>query len=82
MIVCDLCAHPKECSPKEVEGREYDICSECWNTLIQKLTGKGRAKRAPEMVTVPLPTPASPDEPNPPRFPGTPPTIYGNGPVN
>jgi hypothetical protein len=27
---------------KGIEGKEYDICPECWNPLAQKLNGKGR----------------------------------------
>lgn len=58
MILCDLCGQPKECQPKEIEGREYDICSECWNPLAEKLKGKGRAKKEQEMVFLP-PVPLS-----------------------
>jgi hypothetical protein len=31
MIICDLCGDAKDCLQKEIEGKEYDICSECWN---------------------------------------------------
>jgi len=31
MIVCDLCGEVKDCLQKEIEGKEYDICAECWN---------------------------------------------------
>ena len=43
MIICDLCGEARDCLQKEIEGKEYDICSECWNPLAQKLSGKGRA---------------------------------------
>ncbi len=43
MIICDLCGEARDCLQKEIEGKEYDICSECWNPLAQKLRGKGRA---------------------------------------
>ena len=43
MIICDLCGEAKDCLQKEIEGKEYDICSECWNPFAQKLRGKGRA---------------------------------------
>jgi hypothetical protein len=28
MITCDLCGEAKDCFQKEIEGKEYDICSE------------------------------------------------------
>lgn len=77
MITCDLCGEAKDCLPKEIEGKEYDICSECWNRLGQKLKGKGRAIHR---ETVFLPPPRAmkervDDEPE--RPPGEPPKIYG-----
>ncbi len=27
MIICDLCGIAKDCLQKEIEGKEYDICS-------------------------------------------------------
>jgi len=76
MITCDLCGEAKDCSQKEIEGREYDICSECWKPLAQKLRGKGRAI---QRETVFLPPPKTikereDDEPEP--LPGEP-KIYG-----
>jgi len=73
MIICD-CGETKDCSHREIEGKEYDICSECWTPLALKLKGKGRAKK-PETVFL------SPrrveerkdDEP----LPGEPPKIWG-----
>jgi len=44
VIICDLSGKAKECLQQEIEGKEYDICSDCWNPLAQKLAGKGRAK--------------------------------------
>jgi hypothetical protein len=35
-------------------GKEYDICSECWNPFEQRLRGKGRKK---DRDTVFLPAP-------------------------
>lgn len=75
MILCDLCGQAKACSPKQIEGKEYDICSECWNPLAAKLKGKGRVrKKLREAVFLP---PAvredGPKEPEPP--PGGPPKI-------
>ncbi len=74
MINCDLCGETKDCLPKEIEGREYDICSECWNALAQKLKGKGRRIR--ETVLLPPRTPKELEEEDPP-LPGGPPKIWG-----
>lgn len=52
MITCDLCGKEKACLQKEIDGKEYDICSECWEALAQKLKGKGREKPR-EMVLLP-----------------------------
>ena len=85
MIVyrCDLCNEIRDCTQKEIDGKEYDICSECWNSLSAKLSGKGRSKRC-EFVTLPAPTmPESPREPKQPPMPGAPPVIYGSAdPMN
>ena len=78
MIVCDLCGQPKECLQKQIEGKEYDICFECWNPLAAKLKGKGRVKK--ERETVFLPPPMKEPEPQQPKpEPGKPPTIWGDG---
>jgi len=77
MITCDLCGKAKDCLLKEIDGKEYHSCSDCWKPLAQKLRGKGRAI---DRGTVFLP-PArvlkerEDDEPEPP--PGEPPKIYG-----
>jgi hypothetical protein len=80
MIVyhCDLCDRVKECLPKEIDGRKYDICHECWARLAAKLKGKGRARKK-ERSDVYLPPvkiderdDAEPDKP----FPGAPPRIW------
>ena len=75
MIICDLCGETKDCSHREIEGKEYDICCECWAPLALKLKGKGRAKK-PETVFLPPPRGAEErkeDEP----LPGEPPKIWG-----
>ncbi len=86
MMTCDLCGEAKDCLQKEIDGKEYDICSECWNPLAKKLRRKGRAKTR-EIVdpgwvcgTVFLPPPrviqeGEEEEPKP--LPGEPPIIRG-----
>ena len=77
VIICDLCGKAKDCLQKEIEGKEYDICSECWNPFAQKLRGKGRVK---SRETVFLPPPREfkereDEEPGP--LQGEPPKIWG-----
>jgi ribosome-binding protein aMBF1 (putative translation factor) len=75
MLQCDLCGRPKQCRQREIEGKEYDICSECWNPLAKKLKGKGRSKREREVVFIPpLTREPEPKEPKP--QPGEPPKIW------
>jgi hypothetical protein len=31
----------KECFQEEIDGKEYDICGDCWNPWAEKLKGKG-----------------------------------------
>ena len=77
MILCDLCGQAKECLQKEIEGKEYDICAECWKPLAEKLNGKGRVRKERETVFLPplMKEPAR-EEPKPP--PGEPPKIWGD----
>ena len=78
MIVykCDLCGEIKDCGQKRIDGREYDVCSDCWAALEEKLKGKGR--RVAERETVFLPqrteTPREPEREEP--APGAPPKIW------
>jgi hypothetical protein len=74
MIICDLCGKAKDCLQKEIEGKEYDICSECWNPLAQKLRGKGRAINR-EIVL--LPPPRAVEEHEDEEQPREPPKIWG-----
>jgi ribosome-binding protein aMBF1 (putative translation factor) len=77
MITCDLCGEAKDCLQKEIEGKEYDICSECWNPFAQKLRGKGRVRNR-ETVFLPAPRiikEREDEEPGP--LPGEPPKIWG-----
>jgi hypothetical protein len=78
MITCDLCGEAKDCLQKEVDGKEYDICAECWNPLAQKLKGKGRAVNR-EIVLLP-PREVEEREDVKPQ-PGEPPEIWGDGPT-
>ena len=77
MILCDLCGKAKECSQKEIDGKEYDICDDCWNPLAEKLAGNGRTKRDREMVILPQPIITKPEPEEPPTRPGEPPKIWG-----
>jgi hypothetical protein len=72
MILCDLCSQAKECSPKEIEGKEYDLCAECWQPLAERLAGKARLKRKRESV-FPPPLKKEPEPPEPKPLPGEPP---------
>ncbi len=74
MIICDLCGEPRDCQQKEIEGKEYDICSECWNPLAHKLKGKGRPIK-PEIVS--LPPPRAIEEQQDEERPGEQPKIWG-----
>ena len=77
MILCDLCAQAKECTPRQIEGKEYDICADCWNALAEKLKGKGRGKKR-EMIFLP-PLKTEPEAPPLKPGPGEPPKIWGDG---
>ena len=72
---CDLCGEVKECIQKEIDGKEYDLCSECWTPLAAKLSGKGRVKKNRETVFLPpvREKESEADEPEP--APGRPPII-------
>lgn len=77
MIICDLCGNAKECEPKEIEGKEYDICADCWKPLAEKLKGKGRTCKPRETVILPAPK----SDPEPQRempAPGGPPKIWAS----
>jgi hypothetical protein len=79
VILCDLCGEAKECRQREINGREFDICADCWRPLQEKLSGKGRVKRKRDMVLLP---PAAPPEGQPARpIPGKPPKIWGTAQI-
>jgi ribosome-binding protein aMBF1 (putative translation factor) len=76
MTICDLCGQSKDCSKKQIEGKEYDICGDCWNPLAEKLKGKGRVTKEREMVLLP-PLGKEPEQPAKP-MPPNPPKIWGS----
>ena len=59
---------------KEIEGKQYDICCECWNPLAERLKGKGRVNTQCETVFLPSPTREPEQEVKP--VPGEPPKIW------
>lgn len=81
---CDFCNEIRDCTERIIEGVEYDVCAECWNSLVEKLKGKGRSIKPREIISLPAPrVPDSPGEPKPSRFPGAPPIVYASAdPVN
>lgn len=77
MLLCDLCGEAKACKPREIEGREYDICADCWKPLAQRLKGKGREIKERQTVFLPpIPEPEPVKETMP--GPGEPPKIWGS----
>jgi hypothetical protein len=76
MILCDVCEQAKECTPRLIEGKEYDICADCWNPLAEKLKGKGRKRDRREMVFLP-PLKSEPEPPATKPAPLEPPKIWG-----
>jgi ribosome-binding protein aMBF1 (putative translation factor) len=78
VIICDLCAQTKDCLQKEIEGKEYDVCSQCWNPIAEKLKGKGRLKKNQETVLLPPSRVGEEREEAPPNpHPGGTPKIWG-----
>lgn len=75
---CDLCGKVRDCSSRQIEQKEYDICADCWDELTSKLKGKGRLKAEPRPVRTSPPTilPELPQEKKQ-SFPGQPPEIIG-----
>ena len=73
---CDLCDQIKKCGEKEIEGKFYNICLECWRPLEAKLKGKGRVrdKGRIEIPSAPVQTDDGEGKETP--FPGQPPKIW------
>ncbi len=76
MTHCDLCDKPAICLPRQIEGREHEICSPCWNSLAQKLRGKGKPKKEREMVSLPPPLTVQTEPKETKPLPGAPPKIW------
>jgi hypothetical protein len=53
---CDLCNEVRDCAPKFIGDKEYDVCVECWKALGEKLKGKGKEIRIVEPLIL-LPDP-------------------------
>ena len=77
MIICDLCGEARDCLQKDIEGKEYDICSECWNPLAQELRGKGRGKNRETVFLPPSRVINERENEEPEAPPGEPPKIWG-----
>jgi len=77
MIICDLCGAVKDCLQKEIEDKEYEICSECWNPLAQKLRGKGRVRNRETVFLPPPRLVMERENEEPEALPGEPPKIWG-----
>jgi len=77
MMICDLCGQTKKCFERQIDGKQYDICADCWEPIAAKLKGKGReAKERAIVLLPPLHPEAEPTEPKP--LPERPPKIWGN----
>src|SRR6266513_2010443 len=62
MIICDLCGEARDCLLKEIDGKEYDIYSQCCNPFAQMLRGKERVKNRETMSKTELRTLSVHDE--------------------
>ena len=77
MILCDWCGQAKECLQKEIDGRQFDICADCWRPIEEKLKDKGRPKRRRNDVVF-LPPQMTPErEPDERKRPPGQPKIFG-----
>ena len=46
MILCDLCGQVKECLHKEIDGKEFDICADCWAPAGTEVEGQGAGQES------------------------------------
>ena len=75
---CDLCGELRDCLPRQIEGTEYDICSNCWNELITRLKRKGTPNATRHSVrNLPSVDITEPARETQQPFPGQPPEIIG-----
>lgn len=58
-MMCDLCGEVRKCRARQIEGKVYDFCSDCWRALADKLKGKGRPVREEPLVLLPPTLPES-----------------------
>lgn len=77
MTLCDLCGKEKDCVQKEIDGKEHDLCGDCWDPIAEKLKGKGRKIKERERVFLPH-IETQPAKPDPKPTPGEPPKIWGS----
>ena len=75
MHKCDLCNEVRDCVPKVIGDKEYDICPECWKALEEKLKGKGIRIVKP-VILLPDPRESKQRKDEEPQFPGEPPIIW------
>lgn len=75
-MICALCDQARTCFKRQIEGKDYKICSECWNPLAEKLKGKGREKMEREMVFLPPLTIKERGDEEPKPLPGGAPKIW------
>ena len=74
---CDLCNEVRDCTPKVIGDKEYDICLECWKALEEKLRRKGREIGTVEpLILLPDPRESRQREDEEPPFPGEPPIVW------
>ena len=77
MQKCDLCNELRDCAPKIIGDKEYDICTECWKALEEKLKGKGKEIRIVEpVILLPDPRESRQREDEEPQSPGEPLIIW------
>ena len=67
----------RSASKKEIDGKEYDICSQCWSALAEKLSGKGRVNKSREIVLLPPLRVNEREDYELKPTPGEPPKIWG-----